>query len=176
MTLQLLHSEFPYIWGNFDILFYQCFSAYLVPTGMESKDLKYFSFGHYLPIQGKIQNSTLGQCAYFHCAFSYYNTHFHSAHNPNMTLFTLCVFLRLIFSFRAFSAALNFILRLLLVCSFSYFNKEVSEMNVPSKLPISLFVLNAPGVVYLPIFKKQISNSVKIIMSVRGNTFSLYTV
>jgi hypothetical protein len=24
MTLQLLHSEFPYIWGNFDFLFYQC--------------------------------------------------------------------------------------------------------------------------------------------------------
>ncbi len=23
-TLQLLHSEFPYIWGNFDFLFYQC--------------------------------------------------------------------------------------------------------------------------------------------------------
>jgi hypothetical protein len=24
MTLQLLHSEFPYIWRKFDILFYQC--------------------------------------------------------------------------------------------------------------------------------------------------------
>jgi hypothetical protein len=24
MTLQLLHSEFPYIWGNLDFLFYQC--------------------------------------------------------------------------------------------------------------------------------------------------------
>ncbi len=24
MTLQLLHSEFPYIWGKFDILFYHC--------------------------------------------------------------------------------------------------------------------------------------------------------
>ncbi len=24
MTLQLLHSEFPYIWGKFDFLFYQC--------------------------------------------------------------------------------------------------------------------------------------------------------
>ncbi len=24
MTLQLLHSEVPYIWGKFDILFYQC--------------------------------------------------------------------------------------------------------------------------------------------------------
>jgi hypothetical protein len=24
MTLQLLHSEFPYIRGNFDFLFYQC--------------------------------------------------------------------------------------------------------------------------------------------------------
>jgi hypothetical protein len=24
MTLQLLHSEFPYIWGNFFLLFYQC--------------------------------------------------------------------------------------------------------------------------------------------------------
>jgi hypothetical protein len=24
MTLQLLHSEFPYIWGKFDLLFYQC--------------------------------------------------------------------------------------------------------------------------------------------------------
>ncbi len=26
MTLQLLHSEFPYIWGKFDFLFYQCTS------------------------------------------------------------------------------------------------------------------------------------------------------
>ncbi len=24
MTLQLLHYEFPYIWGKFDFLFYQC--------------------------------------------------------------------------------------------------------------------------------------------------------
>ncbi len=24
MTLQLLHSEFPYIWGKFDFIFYQC--------------------------------------------------------------------------------------------------------------------------------------------------------
>jgi hypothetical protein len=24
MTLQLLHSEFPYVWGKFDFLFYQC--------------------------------------------------------------------------------------------------------------------------------------------------------
>jgi hypothetical protein len=24
MTLQLLHSEFPYIWGKFSFLFYQC--------------------------------------------------------------------------------------------------------------------------------------------------------
>ncbi len=24
MTLQLLHSEFPYIWGKYDFLFYQC--------------------------------------------------------------------------------------------------------------------------------------------------------
>jgi hypothetical protein len=24
MTLQPLHSEFPYIWGKFDFLFYQC--------------------------------------------------------------------------------------------------------------------------------------------------------
>ncbi len=24
MTLQLLHSEFPYIWGKFYFLFYQC--------------------------------------------------------------------------------------------------------------------------------------------------------
>jgi hypothetical protein len=24
MTLQLLHSTFPYIWGKFDFLFYQC--------------------------------------------------------------------------------------------------------------------------------------------------------
>jgi hypothetical protein len=24
MTLQLLHSEFPYWWGKFDFLFYQC--------------------------------------------------------------------------------------------------------------------------------------------------------
>ncbi len=24
MTLQLLHSEFPYIWGKFDFLFYRC--------------------------------------------------------------------------------------------------------------------------------------------------------
>jgi hypothetical protein len=24
MTLQMLHSEFPYIWGKFDFLFYQC--------------------------------------------------------------------------------------------------------------------------------------------------------
>ncbi len=24
MALQLLHSEFPYIWGKFDFLFYQC--------------------------------------------------------------------------------------------------------------------------------------------------------
>ncbi len=24
MTLQLLHSEFPYIWGKFDFLLYQC--------------------------------------------------------------------------------------------------------------------------------------------------------
>ncbi len=24
MTLQLLHSEFPYIWGKFNFLFYQC--------------------------------------------------------------------------------------------------------------------------------------------------------
>jgi hypothetical protein len=22
--LQLLHSEFPYLWGKFDFLFYQC--------------------------------------------------------------------------------------------------------------------------------------------------------
>ncbi len=30
MTLQLLHSEFPYIWGKFDLLFYQCiFEAFI---------------------------------------------------------------------------------------------------------------------------------------------------
>jgi hypothetical protein len=28
MTLQLLHSEFPYIEGKFDFLFYQCSSSY----------------------------------------------------------------------------------------------------------------------------------------------------
>ncbi len=28
MTLQLLHSEFPYIWGKFDYLFYQCSILY----------------------------------------------------------------------------------------------------------------------------------------------------
>ena len=28
--LQLLHSEFPYIWGKFDFLFYQCRAAVLV--------------------------------------------------------------------------------------------------------------------------------------------------
>ena len=28
MTLQLLHSEFPYIWGKFDFLFYQCNFSY----------------------------------------------------------------------------------------------------------------------------------------------------
>ncbi len=27
MTLQLLHSEFPYIWGKLDFLFYQCIRA-----------------------------------------------------------------------------------------------------------------------------------------------------
>ncbi len=30
MTLQLLHSEFPYIWGNFDFLFYQGKYTYLL--------------------------------------------------------------------------------------------------------------------------------------------------
>ena len=35
MTFQLLHSEFPYIWGKFDFLFYQCstHSFYRVSTG-----------------------------------------------------------------------------------------------------------------------------------------------
>ncbi len=28
ITLQLLHSEFPYIWGKFDFLFYQCVLSY----------------------------------------------------------------------------------------------------------------------------------------------------
>ncbi len=28
MTLQLLYSEFPYIWGKFDFLFYQCSRRY----------------------------------------------------------------------------------------------------------------------------------------------------
>ncbi len=27
MTLQLIHSEFPYIWGKFDFLFYQMYSS-----------------------------------------------------------------------------------------------------------------------------------------------------
>ncbi len=30
MTLQLLHSEFPYIWGKFDFLFYQCGQLYCI--------------------------------------------------------------------------------------------------------------------------------------------------
>jgi hypothetical protein len=30
MTFQLLHSEFPYIWGNFDFLFYQCAARLLI--------------------------------------------------------------------------------------------------------------------------------------------------
>ena len=32
MTFQLLHSEFPYIWGKFDFLFYHwCFTAQVFP-------------------------------------------------------------------------------------------------------------------------------------------------
>ncbi len=33
MTLQLLHSEFPYIWGKFDFLFYQCIPGMNFPAG-----------------------------------------------------------------------------------------------------------------------------------------------
>ncbi len=32
MTLQLLHYEFPYIWGKFDFLFYQCASDITLPS------------------------------------------------------------------------------------------------------------------------------------------------
>jgi hypothetical protein len=31
MTLQLIHSEFPYIWGTFDFLFYQCIDCAKIP-------------------------------------------------------------------------------------------------------------------------------------------------
>ncbi len=31
MTLQLIHSEFPYIWGKFDFLFYQCALWWVTP-------------------------------------------------------------------------------------------------------------------------------------------------
>jgi hypothetical protein len=34
MTLQLLHSEFPYIWGKFDFLFYQC-SCYSISRSLQ---------------------------------------------------------------------------------------------------------------------------------------------
>jgi hypothetical protein len=40
MTLQLLHSEFPYIWESFDFLFYQCSLERLsinVATVLDSK-------------------------------------------------------------------------------------------------------------------------------------------
>ncbi len=30
MTLQLLHSEFPFIWGKFDFLFYECVDTLLI--------------------------------------------------------------------------------------------------------------------------------------------------
>ena len=30
MTLQLLHSEFPYIWGKFYFIFYQCGGSFLL--------------------------------------------------------------------------------------------------------------------------------------------------
>ncbi len=46
MTLQLLHSEFPYIWGNFDFLFYQCIHAsenwpsFLLNLGRDAAELR----------------------------------------------------------------------------------------------------------------------------------------
>ncbi len=37
MTLQLFHSEFPYIWGKFDFLFYQCMVCQLLLTSCQSE-------------------------------------------------------------------------------------------------------------------------------------------
>ncbi len=41
MTLQLLHSEFPKIWGKFDFIFYQCCPCWISP-------LLYFLFHPFL--------------------------------------------------------------------------------------------------------------------------------
>ncbi len=46
MTLQLLHSEFPYISGKFDFLFYQCILinfTYAVSFLTNDYELKYIS-------------------------------------------------------------------------------------------------------------------------------------
>ncbi len=43
MTLQLLYSEFPYIWGKFDFLFYQCSTPSPLPSA-ETTALKYWGF------------------------------------------------------------------------------------------------------------------------------------
>ena len=44
MTLQLLHSEFPYIWGKFYFIFYQC-TGNLLPTVF----LRFFWLRRYIP-------------------------------------------------------------------------------------------------------------------------------
>jgi hypothetical protein len=53
MTLQLLHSEFPYILGKFDFLFYQCtvYSKVFPPiSGYCSPGSPGGQFLYYLPI------------------------------------------------------------------------------------------------------------------------------
>jgi hypothetical protein len=38
MTLQLLHSDFPYIWGKFDFLFYQWITTYYLEKDLADKE------------------------------------------------------------------------------------------------------------------------------------------
>jgi hypothetical protein len=50
MTLQLLHSEFPYIWGKFDFLFYQCKNLQIFNLRTKKDLLTQFCWTQLIPL------------------------------------------------------------------------------------------------------------------------------
>ncbi len=55
MTLQLLHSEFPYIWEKFDFLFYQCTQSPILIVSVTSGTFS-IRIGLYLPLCIRLKN------------------------------------------------------------------------------------------------------------------------
>ncbi len=92
MTLQLLHSEFPHIWGKFDFLFYRCRGIPIAPmleTLLLDEDslLLTWSISTVLQIFNAVLFNFLG-CFSSDCFFSFAFDYFHSFFSNLMNCWT----------------------------------------------------------------------------------------